>query len=253
MKKHLFLLLALLACCTLAAATPNEDLEKVCLEAEAAAQAGDLDAAIQKWEAATAMGLDGGRLHYNLGNLHARQRHYGHAIAHYLKAQRRMPGNLDLANNLRYVRSQRQDNFEAPESTRVLRTLFFWHYDLSPALRLRLALWPVPLLALAAAFLLWRRPLWLAWSAALLALWCAAFALSAGLSHWNESRHGVAIVVAAETTPRKGDDATYAAAFNAPLHDGAEVTVTRRRAGWTEVRLPNGLTGWLPDADLAFI
>ena len=29
MKKHLFLLLALLACCTLAAATPNEDLEKL--------------------------------------------------------------------------------------------------------------------------------------------------------------------------------------------------------------------------------
>ncbi len=252
MKKTLFLLFLLLSCAVFAA-SPDENLERLCHEAEAATQAGDLDTAIQKWEAVAAQGLDGGRLHYNLGNLYARQQRYGLAIAHYLKAQRRMPGNLDLANNLRYVRSLRQDHFEAPEATRVLRTLFFWHYDLSPALRLRLALWPMPLLALAAALLLWRRPLWLKCTAALLALWCLAFAASASLSHWNESRHGEAIVIAAETTPRKGDSDTYAAAFNAPLHDGAEVTVTRRRAGWTEIRLANGLTGWLPDTDLAFI
>ena len=251
--KKILILLSLLASCVFALAATDEGMERLCQEAEAATQAGDWDGAIRKWEAAAAAGLDGGRLHYNLGNLYARQQRHGLAIAHYLKAQRLMPGNLDLANNLRYVRSLRQDRFEAPESTRVLRTLFFWHYDLPPALRLRLAVWPLPLLALAAAILLWRRPLWLRWTAAALLLWCLAFAISAGLSHRHARHGGTAVIVAAEATPRKGDDASYAPAFSAPLHDGAEVAVRRRRGGWTEIRLPNGLTGWLPDTDLTLI
>lgn len=222
-------------------------------EAERATHSGDYALALQKLELARQDGFDGARLHYNLGNIHARLGHHGLAIGHYLKAQEEMPGSLELRNNLNYVRSLRKDRFETAETTRVLKTIFFWHYDIPWHLRLRCLLWPMPLLFLCAAILLWKRPAWLRWSLLALLCWCLAFGISTGLSSYQRSHSTRAVVAVAETHPRKGDGENYANAFSAPIHDGTELVVLRSRGGWSQIQLPNGLSGWLPDTDIFFI
>ena len=59
----------------------------------------------------------------------------GMAILNYLKAERLIPDDANLQHNLQYARSKRIDSIEEEQKTKVLKTLFFWHYDLSAGTR----------------------------------------------------------------------------------------------------------------------
>jgi tetratricopeptide (TPR) repeat protein len=198
-------------------------------------------------------GIENGRLHYNLGNAYFRMDDLGRAILSYRRAERLLPADRDVMQNLASARARRLDSFELETSERALRTLLFWHFDLSfPLRRLLLALFSGAFWAVAA---------WAVWHGrgtprgALVAtgLLAAAMAASLAAEAFGTASSDVGVVTAPQTVARKGDGETYEPAFTEPLHAGAEFRLRERRDGWYRGELPDGRAFWLPARDAELV
>lgn len=198
-------------------------------------------------------GVENGKLYYNLGNVWFQRGDVGRAILNYLRAEQYMPNNVNLQQNLAYVRQQRKDVFEQTEKSKVLNTLFFWHYDIPSGIRLRvfscvfLAFW-----GLATVRLFWKRG---ALTGALAATGLLAVLLFVSLTVEARSHrlHPAGVVVAEESVGRKGDGETYQPSFGEPLHAGTEFTVLEDRGDWVQVSLPDERSCWLARRDVALV
>lgn len=188
-----------------------------------------------------------GHLYNNLGNTYFRMGDLGRSILNYRRAQLLIPGDPYLLQNLQYARSRRADNLPEPEPRILLKTLFFWHYDIPLAWRRGLFLASSLLCWVCASLLLRFRHPWLRLTAllsgAIAGLWLGSLTLDQA-ALWRD-RSGV--VLSAEVTARKGDGETYQPSFQEPLHAGTEFVLTEKRPGWWEVRLSDGRTCWLPE------
>ena len=71
-----------------------------------------------------------GKLFYNLGNVYFLKDDLGRAILNYRRAERYLPFDKKLQDNMAFARSRRVDVIEEHEQKRVMKTLFFLHYDL---------------------------------------------------------------------------------------------------------------------------
>ena len=80
-------------------------------------------------------GIRNGKLYYNLGNVYFRMKDIGRAIVNYRRAEEYAPNDPNLKQNLKYAREKRLDDIEEKQETKVLKTLFFWHYDLPTKIR----------------------------------------------------------------------------------------------------------------------
>lgn len=204
--------------------------------------------AIDGFERLEADGVHNAKLYYNLGNAYFLRGDLGRAILHYRRGLRLEPGNRRLQANLYYARGQRIDQFDTNERHPLVSRLLFWHDDLNVSAQATVALVGFLLMwAGACTHVFWRQPflLWLSASGALL---CLLFAASTWVEHRQHvtARHGV--VVAAESSVRKGNGESYALQFPQPLHPGAEFAVLETRRAWLYVRLENGATGWIRQA-----
>ncbi len=198
-------------------------------------------------------GIENGRLYYNLGNAYFRMDDLGRAILSYRRAERLLPGDPDLMQNLASARARRLDRFELETGAKALRTLLFWHFDLSFSVRrLLLALFSGAFWALA-AWGVWRGRR--APRGALLAtgLLAAAMAASLGAEALGAASSEDGVVTAPETVARKGDGETYEPAFTEPLHAGAEFRLLERRAGWYRGELPDGRAFWVAARDAELV
>ena len=81
-------------------------------------------------------GVYNGKIFYNLGNVYFRMNELGRAILNYRRAELYMPDDVNLKQNLTYAREKRRDQIEDKQETKILKTLFFWHYDLSRNIRI---------------------------------------------------------------------------------------------------------------------
>jgi len=190
-------------------------------------------------------GIHNGKLFYNIGNAYFRLNNLGRAILSYRRAEQFLAGDANLAQNLRYARSRRIDQIEEKQETQVLKTLLFWHYDLSPRTRSALfagffaAFWVLASLRL---FFGERVP-----RAALAA--CGGIALlfmgSLGLEAAYGSQGG-GVILAEQVIARKGDGDTYEPSFNEPLHAGTEFSLLENRGEWYQVELADGQRCWIP-------
>ena len=198
-------------------------------------------------------GVENGKLYYNLGNVWFQRGDLGRAIVNYLRAAQYMPNNINLQQNLAYVRQQRKDAFEQTETRKVLNTLFFWHYDVPSGIRLRiftiafLAFW-----GFAAARLFYKHGAingGLATSGVLAALLFASLTVEAR----SHRAHPTGVVIAQESVARKGDGDTYQPSFSESLHSGTEFTVLEDRGDWLHASLPDDRTCWLPRRDVALV
>ncbi len=191
-------------------------------------------------------GIENGKLYYNIGNAHFRARDIGRAIVNYRRAYDLMPHDANLVQNLEFARSRRVDRIEVPAKRKVAETLFFWHYDLPPAVKANLFGWAVLLAWGAATALLFRRENWLPWltggSAAVAVLMLISLNLDAQAA--ANIREGV--IVAGDVVARKGDSDTYEPSFKEPLHAGTEFRILEERAGWIHAELGDGRSCWLP-------
>ncbi len=201
--------------------------------------------------------FDNARLRHNLANVHLAQRHLGLAIFHYRAALRLEPDNPTILANLAIARAQCRDQLQPDEQSRVLKTLFAFHYDLSLTTRRTLLATAAALtlsllaLTLAAALLapqrLRRHPtaLLVAIAIPLLVALVAAASLAVSL-HERQQPH--AVVIASAVHAKTGPSNAYQDAFQHPLHDGTECRIlqTDESQRWLLVQLPNQLQAWLP-------
>ena len=162
------------------------------------------------------------------------------------------PGDARVRHNLAVARAQAIDRIDESTSRTVLETVAFWHRGLRLDAKAWTAggAWLLGWLSLTLVVLARRppRPLRAA------GLGLLAVAVLVGISAVVEVRElndpAAAVVVAPEVPLRSGDGASYPARYENPLHAGAEVHVTRRTAGWVEIRLRDGKGGWLPDTSV---
>lgn len=194
-----------------------------------------------------------GRLYYNIGNIHFRMNDVGRAILNYRRAQQFIPNDPNLHQNLEYARARRLDRVELQQQTVVLRTLFFWHYDLSTKTRSILFAGSFALFWVFAGLRLFhRRPhqVWLLGACGLLALLMLSSILVEDTSQ-RRSRPGV--VLSREVVARKGDSETYAPSFQEPLHAGTEFILVEERGNWRHIELLDGQRCWIPVADCELV
>lgn len=198
-------------------------------------------------------GIENGKIYYNLGNIYFRMSDIGRAILNYRQAQQYMPDDVNLKQNLAYARAKRVDRIEEKQETKVMKTLFFWHYDLSVKTRLFIFAAFFAIFWVSASVRIFIKKPFLFWliisSAFVSILFCGS--LSADEYFLKKQRPGV--VLSAETTARKGNSETYEPSFMEPLHAGTEFTLIEERSDWFQVELLDARTCWVPAKDAALI
>jgi hypothetical protein len=196
-----------------------------------------------------------GGLYYNIANAYMLKGDLGRAILNYRRAQTLTPGDANLAANLANARQRVTPRIAPATEGRVLRTLLFWHYDLSAQVRFTIfalafgALWLVALLRLVSV-----APGWAWWGAGVLAVVSGASLTSLLVDRTEKRESREAVVIEQSLVGRKGPDAgAYEPSFNEPLGPGVEVRIIESRPGWALVRLADGRETWAPQSALEVI
>jgi len=184
-----------------------------------------------------------GELSYDLGNAWMRAKQPGRAIAAYRQAQRYLPREEHLKENLREALKAEPD-----AGRPILETVVFWQNWLSYPEKFYLASGAIAMTLLLATVLLFvpRR------SVKRLVLVLAVFSVIAIFSalydawRFDYVEHGVTIV--SEVVARKGNAETFEPALTENLPEGTEFRLVDRRPHWFYIRLAGGQEGWIPEA-----
>jgi tetratricopeptide (TPR) repeat protein len=193
-------------------------------------------------------GIENGRLFYNIGNLYVRLGDTGKAILNYRRAERFIPNDINLQQNLNYARSRSVDKIEPMPQTRVFRTLFFWHYDLGGMARAWLFAAFFGLLWVFAAVYLLQGRLWLRHAAVFCAVLSLSLACSLAVEAYEQSNIRSGVILEKEVMGRKGDSTTFEPTFKEPLHAGVEFDLVEERKGWLHIELADGRRCWIPES-----
>ena len=191
--------------------------------------------------------IENGNLFYNLGNIYFRLTDVGRAILNYRRAERFIPNDTNLQQNLNYARSRCTDKIEPMPQTQVFRTLFFWHYDL-----------PGPVRALALRLLL-RHALVSRFppsfpETALAPLSPPVLCVDQSFSRMFARRRSIQRVAYpfGRDPGKRGswDERETAAPSNQlskiRLHAGTEFNLVEDRNGWLHIELADGRRCWIP-------
>ena len=197
--------------------------------------------------------IKNGKLYYNLGNAYFRLKDIGRAILNYRRAEQYIPDDPNLSQNIRYARERRVDNIEEKQETKVLKTLFFWHYDLSTGTRF--------IIFAISFFILWvtasvkifiHRPFlkYCIFVSIILSLFVGG-SLTAEEISFRRNHPGV--IINDEVIARKGNSGTYEPSFKEPLHAGTEFVLIEDRNKWFMIELADGRKCWVPSNDIELV
>lgn len=202
-------------------------------------------AAAQHFESIAAAGINSGPLEYNLGSCYLQAGETGKAILHYRRAERFMPNDAKLKANLAEARQRCLTSIPPSRKSRVLQSIFFWHYQTTMGQRLfaALALYAVCWLTISARAI-WRRR-WLTVTATVVGLLAVVLGLSVAATDWQDRNSPAGVILDMDVTVRKGPATGYERQFEQPLQPGTEFTRRGSRSGWWEIELPDGNTGWI--------
>jgi hypothetical protein len=165
-----------------------------------------------------------------------------------------MRNDGNLRQNLDYARNRRADRIELRQKEKVLKTLFFIHYDIPSRMKLIVFAISFGALWLSAAARLILKAGWLKIAIAVSAVVSAVFLASLVVDTASLARTPGGVITAEETIGRMGDADTYQPSFKEPLHAGSEFRLLEKRPGWWRIELENGDRTWIPDgaAELVF-
>ncbi len=202
-------------------------------------------AAAQRFSSIAADGIVNGRLEFNIGNCYLQAGDVGRAILHYRRAQRLIPRDPLLADNLAVARSRCLTSIEPTRSTEFFKSLFFWHHQTAAATRFRVGL------VMYIAVCVWltiraatpRR--WISGAAVACAVIGGACATSVIAERWFDRNAPEAVVTSMDVVVYKGPGSGYQRQFEQPLQPGVECTVRERRGNWWNVELADGNSGWI--------
>lgn len=191
-------------------------------------------------------GIENGRLFYNTGNVYFRLGDTGRAILNYRRAERFIPRDLNLQQNLNYARSRVVDKIEPKPETQVLKTIFFWHYDLSGTVRAWLLAAAAGIFWLAGGILLFLKRSWLRYLTVFWALVSLLLVVSLVVDAYEQANIHPGVILEEEVIGRKGDSTTFEPSFKEPLHMGVEFRLVEARQGWLHIELADGRRCWIP-------
>ncbi|MHC4902988.1 MAG: tetratricopeptide repeat protein [Planctomycetota bacterium] len=190
-------------------------------------------------------GLVNGRLHYNLANAYLQVGEPGRAILHYRAAEKLIPGDSRLRQNLDYARSLVRSRL-APSGGRALAgALLGWHERTTVRARYGVftTAW-VLFWTLLAIHVVVPRPWWRWPAIALAVVWLAGgISVSADVFFGGDRLEGV--ILANEVVVRKGNGEGFEPQFEEPLYQGVEFRLLEQRPGWLYIELANDKTGWI--------
>jgi tetratricopeptide (TPR) repeat protein len=223
--------------------------------ANAAYLRGEFELAAKRYESVAETGKVSAALYFNTGNAYFKMGELGAAILNYERAQRLSPGAEDIRENLEFARNRTEDKIDESqemflqEAARGLHTLQGEKGWSITAIMLLTAG-----LLLVALFFISRKPLirkTLFFSGLSLLLFSALSLLTARSAFQELMRKDEAVILSSSATvvsaPAKGSQGLFV------LHEGTKVSILSASGGWTEIRLPNGKTGWLSSSDLVII
>ncbi len=198
-------------------------------------------------------GIENGKIYYNLGNIYFRMNDIGRAILNYRKAQQYMPDDINLKQNLAYAREKRIDRIEEKQQTKVMKTLFFWHYDLSVKTRIFIFTACFSIFWVSACVRIFFRKPFLFWLIASSAFISILFCGSLAADEYLLKKQRPGVILSAETTARKGNSETYEPSFKEPLHAGTEFILIEARGEWYQIELMDARTCWIQARDAELI
>jgi len=212
---------------------------------------GQYSDAVDRYQRAIDAGFVSGALLFNMGNTYFRLDEIGQAIRYYEKAAEVIPESTALRHNLAIAHAQTIDQFsQLPKPIWeawwqwLIRTFgssalfavgvtFYVAAAATVAIRIRDRQTP------------WRRRI-LTFTA-VLAIVFISTGFAASVEEQTARR---AVVLADEVTLRESPDGT---ASDTEIHEGLVVYLATAKADWIEIRLPNGVRGWVPAASLGVI
>jgi hypothetical protein len=233
----------------------------------AAYEAGDYHAAIERYMEVADAGVVHRDLYYNLGNAFFKSGDMGHAVLWYERALALDPRNDDIRANLAVVRAMLRDQQLVKAPGRVRGALMGWHRKLTTEESVVVACLFYALFTLAALCLIFRRSRvvrsfyriasWVSpgrlfglgmtgdvlLGMATTAVLALVFAGSA-YTKVRESRvHTRSVVLNEEVPVFSGPSKDSTIQFK--IHEGTIVSVRDGREGWVRVDLPGDLSGWV--------
>lgn len=241
---------------------PNAEFESALQEFDQAQQiqaqnraraAGLFRSAARRLEALVESGIVNGKLEYNLGNCYLQAGDVGLAILHYRRAERLIPGDPLLVNNLKEARSRCVTAIAPHGRSMLLRGLFYPHYALALSTRARIGMVAFALCWVMLAVRNFLRRRWLSGLALACLLVAASFGASVGVSLWSDRNEPAGVLLTMDVVAYKGPGAGYQRQFEQPLQPGTEFTLRGRRGGWWNIELPDGKSGWVEAAQGALI
>ena len=207
----------------------------------------------QRFSSIAAAGVVNGRLEYNIGNCHLQAGDVGRAILHYSRAQRLIPRDPLLADNLAVARSRCLTPIEPTRRSEFFKSVFFWHHQTAATTRFRvgLAMYIAVWVLLSARSLIRRR--WITVAVVVSALVAGACGTSVAAERWSDRNAPEAVVTAMDVVVYKGPGTGYQRQFEQPLQPGVECTVRERRGTWWNIELVDGNAGWIQAGDAELI
>ncbi len=188
------------------------------------------------------------KLYYNLANACFLSGDIGRAILNYRRAEELDKTDANIQKNLAFARSRRIDKVAVKAEQRILKTLFFWHYDFSVGTKFLIACISFAIFCAVLTVMTWRgRAFHWVVTAAICGILTICFLASVVVETRARADEAPGVITADEVVARQGDGRNYPESFKDPLHAGTEFDLIERRPGWFHVRLSNNTDTWIPE------
>lgn len=178
-------------------------------------------------------GYINGQVCYNLGNTYYRLGELGKAILFYNKAQKFMPRNSALKENMRLVRSELADKELQGIVPGVVKALFFWYFlfNLDEATIFALSFYIV--FAVSVLIFVFTRKRWLKPFYTGLGIAALVTGVSFGVKIYTEHVDLKGVVVVRESKVRYGPGEEYEVKFL--VHEGTMFRINDQKDDWYKV------------------
>ncbi len=206
--------------------------------------------AIAAFEDLVGTGIDNGNLFYNLGNAYLKNGDLGRAVLWYERALKHLPDDPDLRFNYNHALSLTKDE-KGERTSPLIPILFFWKYQLSPALVRWIAIALNAGLWLVLSILAVRNKQRLRPTTVLIAAATVIFTATAVYNYVEAVRVRYAVILPDQVAVRSGFTDTATQLF--VLHAGTKVRVERESDAHLLIRYTADKIGWVNRADAGLI
>tara|TARA_B100001013_G_scaffold279222_1_gene179307 strand:- start:215 stop:1069 length:855 start_codon:yes stop_codon:yes gene_type:complete len=187
-------------------------------------------------------------IYYNLGNTHYKLYDLGKAILNYRRAQKFMPGDPDLRQNILSAKSKILDDEPDRSPPALLQTLLFWHYDSSLDLLAKLAFVAYLLFCVTLCLRIYFKSVLPRWVISLTFWPFIVLTASFAVRYHEANTVKMAVVVADSVSVRAGYSDREIERF--PVHAGTELLVEEIKditsdERWLKIALDKDLRGWI--------